>query len=178
MKNYDKLIPKLLSNHDVIMQKPIVCFSTIKAGFVTANHIKDYEIMKDVVHDLYPKYDADFLYILEGREYSNCCIFIAKWDFLEKYFEWIFSILFEAEKRIDTSNYTPFQKRIFAFIAERLFSVYVRHNKLNPYYATYYYIDKGVNEFYESVKRIVRGLFPRKSAKILEWMENIVHPLN
>jgi hypothetical protein len=177
MKNYDKLIPKLLSNHDVIIQRPIMLGYNLEENYGKCNPIKDYYIMKDVVHDLCPEYDESFLYIFEGHEFSTCAIFISKWDFFEKYYEWLFPLLFEAEKRMDTSDYTPNQKRAIAYLAEVLLNVYVYHSKLKPYYTQIYFIDKGYTA-YESVKRIVRGILPQKSAKILAWMENIVHPRN
>jgi exopolysaccharide biosynthesis protein len=38
--------------------------------------------------------------------------------------------LFELEKRIDITQYDNYQKRVFGFIAERLFNVWLAHHQL------------------------------------------------
>lgn len=53
-------------------------------------------------------------------------MFIMKYDDFEKYCEWSFAVMDEIEKQIDYSNYPPYQKRVFGFIAERLMNIYIR----------------------------------------------------
>ena len=43
----------------------------------------------------------------------------------EEYCEFIFPILFELEKIIDTSTYDGYQKRQLAFLSERLTSLFL-----------------------------------------------------
>ena len=71
---------------------------------------------------------------------SLYCMFIAKYEFFDKYFEWLFPLLFEAEKRIDISGYDAQQKRVLAFLAERLLNIYVYHHKLKAVYEPIYFI--------------------------------------
>lgn len=42
-----------------------------------------------------------------------------------------FSILGKAEKRIDITNYNDVQKRIWGYMAERLFNVYLLKTNIN-----------------------------------------------
>ena len=44
--------------------------------------------------------------------------------------EWIFGILSEVEKQIDIDNYDDYQKRVFGFLSERLFNVWIKKNNL------------------------------------------------
>ena len=45
--------------------------------------------------------------------------------------EWLFDILFEFEKRIDTADYKDYQKRVFGFMSERLITTWFNFHKLN-----------------------------------------------
>ena len=56
-------------------------------------------------------------------------MFVTKREIFEKYCEWLFSILFELEKVTDISKYDAYQARIYGFLSERLFNVWL--NKQN-----------------------------------------------
>ena len=57
-------------------------------------------------------------------------MFICKKEVIDEYFEWIFDILGELEKIIDISNYDQYQKRIYGFLSERLFNVWLDYKNL------------------------------------------------
>lgn len=59
-------------------------------------------------------------------------MFLMNWRDFDKYCTWLFDVLEEVEKRIDISNYSPVQRRVFGYMAERLFNVYVaaEHKKI------------------------------------------------
>ena len=77
-------------------------------------------------------------------------MFIMKYDEFDKYCEWLFSVLSAVEPEIPYKFYNPYQKRVFAFMAERLLNVYVAKNKLKPHYSNIYYYEsdptKNVNK--------------------------------
>ena len=43
--------------------------------------------------------------------------------------QWLFKILFTIEKRVYIPYDDKFQRRLFGFLAERLFNIYIAHNK-------------------------------------------------
>lgn len=51
-------------------------------------------------------------------------------DLFNEYCNFIFSVLFEVEKTIDTTYYDYYQKRVFGFLAERLSNVFVMKKHL------------------------------------------------
>lgn len=53
-------------------------------------------------------------------------MFIASRSFTEQYCEWLFPILFQLEDCISLAERSPYQKRVFGFLAERLFTYYLQ----------------------------------------------------
>jgi hypothetical protein len=52
------------------------------------------------------------------------------WHLFDKYMNWLFTILFELEKRSDINMADKYRKRVCAFMAERLQTVWIEKNKL------------------------------------------------
>lgn len=50
-------------------------------------------------------------------------MFIMKKDKFDAYCEWLFSVLFELEKRLDISQYSQNDAMVFGFVSERLLDV-------------------------------------------------------
>ena len=58
-------------------------------------------------------------------------MFVMKKSLFDKYCLWLFDILFALEKEIDISEYDKYNKRIYGFLAERLFNVWIDKQKLS-----------------------------------------------
>jgi len=56
-------------------------------------------------------------------------MFIMKKDLFQEYCDWLFDILFELEKKISTKDYDSYQKRVFGFLSERLFNIWLEYKK-------------------------------------------------
>lgn len=132
----DKILTKnealdILNEYDVIVPKKIKLVGmNTRNQFAKFHHIKDYDVCRDIIEEKYPKY-LDSFDKVSNRNYFyafNMCIMNKKQ--FDKYCEWLFDILFEVEKRVDISNYTPYEKRLFGFLSERLFNVWLEENKL------------------------------------------------
>lgn len=73
-----------------------------------------------------PAYIAAFDKVMHLSHKPLCYnMFIMDWNSFDKYCSWLFNILEEVERRIDISRYSPVQQRIFGYMAERLFNVFV-----------------------------------------------------
>jgi len=118
--------------------------------------------MKKILHNLYPEYDESWKYFFGNNTASWYCLFISRYEIFNKYFEWLFPLLFEAEKYIDLSNYNTYQKRALAFLAERLLNIYVYHNKLNICYEPIYYIKKNIYKLTLKIiiKKAIKYILP------------------
>jgi hypothetical protein len=168
MNGYGESFISALASNDIILAKPAFFEQNIKDHYAYWHHSSDYSCMKQIIHELCPEYDASFSYISENSQMlSLYCIFVAKYELFDRYFQWIFPLLFEAERRIDVRKYSDYQKRVLAFLAERLLNVYVYHHKLKVAYRPIYYIDSnGLTEITEAIgvkakiKKIVKLCIP------------------
>ncbi|KRU25375.1 hypothetical protein VT91_22770 [Clostridium sporogenes] len=119
-------IENLLRNCDVILPKKRNYYiETIWSHYGNAHHIKDLEETKQIISEIYPEYIASFDKVMKGKKLHLYNMFVmSKYNF-DEYCKWLFNILFELERRIDISNYDSYQNRIFGFISERLFNVWL-----------------------------------------------------
>ena len=89
------------------------------------------DITRDVISEMCPDYLESFDKVMNqhGGHFLN--MFIAKKDVINGYFQWLFSILFEVEKRYKFDCPDPRSTRVFGYISENMLDVYIDKNKLN-----------------------------------------------
>lgn len=88
----------------------------------------DVDLMLRIIKEKYPEMYGtayEYMHILNKSFLYNC--FIMKADIFNNFCSWLFDILFELEKQIDTSEYSQQQCRALAGIAERLVGIYELH---------------------------------------------------
>ena len=167
MRGYGDACIRLLQDADIILSKPGYTDVPLKTHYARWHYEKDYFCMKDIVHEMYPEYAASFDTVWEIHAHMTpFCIFTARYTLFDEYFHWLFPLLFEAEKKMDVANYTPYQKRAIAFLAERLLNVYVYHNRLKVIYAPIYFIMKPVELAKFRFRKFIKKFIPYG---LLEW---------
>ena len=147
----DKLkIESWLSSNKVITTPKAHLKTSVASGYEHAHYSSDLRIVHDIVHDIFPESLQAFNDVFLGCNYFyDCNMFIMSWNEFDEYCKWLFAILFEAEKRIDISHYDTYQKRIFGFLAERLWTVWVKQRQYslrNLNYLVYTEAPKKVND--------------------------------
>lgn len=90
---------------------------------------RDMEIVDEIIRSKYPEIYPFFLSVMISRQCFFGNITIMGKSYFEEYSDWVFSVLEEAERKIDVSGYDSYQKRIWGFIAERLVNAYVMYAK-------------------------------------------------
>ena len=125
----------ILEKYDVILPRKRNYFiESIYSHYQHAHHIKDLDLTRGVITELQPEYLESFDTVMQGRKLHLYNMFVMSSEKASEYCHWLFSILFELEKRIDVTQYDNYQKRVFGFIAERLFNVWILYNQLNVKY--------------------------------------------
>lgn len=127
----EKEILDLLKEYDCIVPKKRNYFiESIYSHYQHAHHVKDLNCTREIISELHPEYITSFDAIMQGRKIHIYNMFVMSSEKASEYCKWLFPILFELEKRIDITQYDSYQKRVFGFIAERLFNVWLVHHQL------------------------------------------------
>lgn len=95
-------------------------------------HISDdiHTLEKYIFEKLDTKYATAYFKVMhQNNKLSPYNMFLMTWRDFDAYCSWIFPLLREMECHIDISHYTPVQGRIFGYMAERLFNVWLEANK-------------------------------------------------
>ena len=142
----------ILDKCDVILPRKRNYFiESIYSHYQHAHHIEDLDLTRDVIIELQSEYLESFDAVMQGRKLHLYNMFVMSSEKASEYCHWLFSILFELEQRIDITQYDNYQKRVFGFIAERLFNVWILYNQLNVKYLSVVNLDgenlikKGLN---------------------------------
>lgn len=127
----DNEISLLLNNDiDVIMPIPFYGWPTAEMQFGRYNEPILIETMLNIINELYPDEYEAVKKILYGKYVYNYNMLIAKTDVFDAYCEWMFPILFEAEKQlsffIKEKGKHP---RVCGHLGEILTSIYFQLHK-------------------------------------------------
>ena len=124
-------IKQFLRNCDVIVPKKRRYYiETVYDHYTHAHNGKDLDIIREIIAVSVPEYLEAFDRTMQRRSLYLYNMFVMRTAWIYAYSEWLFPILFEAEKRIDTRRYDSYQQRLFGFLAERLFNVWLLKNGL------------------------------------------------
>ena len=93
-------------------------------GAVPFRHQKDLDITLKILKQKYPEFSETADEYMESNIAYEHNMFIMKKDIYRKYCEWLFDILFEVEKHINTTWYSVEEYRVMEYLAERLYGIY------------------------------------------------------
>ena len=126
-------ILSLLQQYDVITTKELQLNFSYYEGFASHHKILYLDETARVIQEIYPDYAADFQQLVQQKHTYFGNMLIAKKEVYDAYMEWLFSILFEVERRVKVEEEDSYHRRIFGFISEFLQYVWIRHNRLRVY---------------------------------------------
>jgi hypothetical protein len=124
----DKKIREYLKKYDFIFPKKIRMISTCEEFYKSAHSENDWEIMINVLKEMYPQYYLTSQLIFQQKRSYYYNMFITKKGALDKYCNWLFPLIAMIENRLDLRERDEYQSKAIAFMCERLFTLYVLHN--------------------------------------------------
>ncbi len=102
-----------------------------RSHYYHAHHREGLDGTEMIIGERCPEYLPAFQTVMERTWAHLFNMFVMRRDLYSAYCEWLFGILFELEKRIDISGYSPYEARIFGFVSERLLDVWLEKNKID-----------------------------------------------
>ncbi len=163
----EKIRKLLLHNKFILCNKKIYPY-TLQIDYCMCHVSDDFRLLKKIVHKIYPEYDRSFYYIFEvNNKIFPCNMFITSYEEFEKYCTWLFPLLFEIEKQCNIKGYSESQARIYGYMAERLFNLYIYHNSLKAAFLPILWYKDNENKKRSKKKYIIQNLRNSFSAHIL-----------
>lgn len=137
-------LQKVIGNYDIILPEP---WDVRKGGYlniyqqyeVSPNHlIEHFDLAIKIIRERYPNFVQSMEKSLQSPFGFFTNIFIMKYEILNDYCKWLFPILFEIEKMVDSTNFSVQEKRFIGYLSERLFNIYfnklIEEEKINVKY--------------------------------------------
>ena len=120
------------------MEHPIIVpdkrkyyIETIRSHYNHSYHAKDLDMAEVIVKEKYPQYVVCFDDVMKRTWAHMFNMFVMSREKCGAYCEWLFRILDELEKRVDTTGYSAFQARLFGRVSELLLDVWLETNKFS-----------------------------------------------
>lgn len=120
LEQYDCIVPYATSLEKMNVPS-VYCDWTDKIEGV---HVDDLILLEEYMKGKYPEDSLRFSEYLNSPRKVMYQIFIANPDLFNKYCEWLFDILFDIDKKIDSRQYTVNGRRTMGYLAEVLYGFF------------------------------------------------------
>lgn len=132
LKITDDILKKIEKQY-IIVPKKIkfsgkIYFISVEKQYVTCHDKNDLDILKNIVFEKYPECTTAWNTVFQRDWIYAYNMFIMNNKIFKEYMTWLFDILFETEKKISPKP-DAYQNRIFGFMSERLFNVFLEYKK-------------------------------------------------
>lgn len=153
-------IIKVLQNKEIIIpKKHYMVKNSIKSQYINIHNEKDYILCREIVEKKYPDYLSAFDIVFSRKWMYAYNMFIMRKKLFNKYAKWLFDILFELEKKVDISSYDKYNSRIYGFLSERLFNVWIEKNKFLLKEEDVFNVEQNISK--QKVTNFIRKIFSK-----------------
>ena len=133
----------LLEESDVIVPKKRKYYiETLYSHYAHTHDANHLDVTRQIVSELRPDYIDAFDRVMKQRSGYMFNMFIMSKENVAAYCEWLFPIIDELYKRLDITDYSAFDARLFGRISERLFNVWLAKQDLRVKEIPFIYMEK------------------------------------
>ena len=131
---YEALIG-MLEGRDLLAAKPAVYHVNAREQLLMDCCTPEtFSKLEAVVEALSPEYMDAFRAFFAGNRAAQYNMLLCRKTLFDDYCAWLFPILFSLEDRVDLTDASDYQRRLFGFMGERLMNVWLLHNRLSVEY--------------------------------------------
>ena len=115
-----------IQKYDIIVPKGENMYLPVREHYAKAkfHHEKDLCLVENIVREKYPAYIPAMERYLSGSICYFGNIYIMRKTVFQDYCAWLFDILAEFDRRVDTAGYSAQELRVDGYLAERLLGIY------------------------------------------------------
>lgn len=136
-------IEKYLDKSDVLLPaKRHYYIETNRSQYLHAHHAEGLTVTEEVIRSRCPEYAAAWETVMKRRSGHRFNMLIMRYDLFRAYCEWLFGILFAVKERLDISEWTPSEQRVYGYLGERLLDVWLTHNSVKYIDIPYMFMEK------------------------------------
>lgn len=159
-------IVESLNKYDAILpSKRNYYVESNESHYVHAHHEEPLDIVTQIIQSDFPDYAESYYRMLKSHEAHMFNMFIMKSEYFDKYCEWLFSILFKAQTKLDLSDYSVQESRVFGFLSELLLDVWISKNKIRYTERRVYYVE-GQHVVQKTILFVKRWLFKQGNSHV------------
>lgn len=140
--------PNILNHYDIITPIPYIYPRSICDTWAKNFNIKDLVVLSQVIGHVSPCYYDAYLKYIGGNKILGHNMFVMKWDGFQDFCKWVFSILFNVEKKVDPTHYPRDRRRVFGYMHEILLGVYITKHNLKTASSQIIWINDELNNTY------------------------------
>lgn len=137
----EKDMESILSQFDIILPTKFELLETVQSQYKKCHYLIDLQLACQKMMQQNSNFEPVIHDFLNQNKLYICNMFIMPKDILNNYLSFLFPILFSLESEIPFLTYSIYNQRVFGFLAERIFNIYIKQQKLKifevPIYDTH-----------------------------------------
>jgi len=115
----------------ILPKKRHYYIETNYSHYIHAHEQEPIDVMREVVAEMYPEYLTSYDQVMKETSAHMFNMFIMPANYFDSYAKWLFSVLFEVENRVDISNFSATEARVFGYLSELLLDTWVNKNHIS-----------------------------------------------
>lgn len=102
---------------------------TLYSHYANTFDSKHLDLTRDIIKTYYSEYLFAFDKVMKQRSGYMFNMFIMEKHYIDEYCEWLFDILFKLQEKVDISDLSEFEARLFGRVSELLFNVWLEKHQ-------------------------------------------------
>jgi hypothetical protein len=134
---------RFLNRYDVVLPKRRRYYiEKVYDHYIHAHHAEPLDLSIRLVNECGPAYAAACQRVMNRTWLNLYNMFIMPKALFDEYCAWLFPILERVESDVDTSGWSAYESRVYGFLAERLFNVWIEATGHKTTEVSYRYLEK------------------------------------